>query len=161
MHGKTRYRQPDQACTIYHDEQTENGIRVEFDEPQRAVTPGQSVVFYSGEVCLGGGVIHHAMHLNQILFKDIGIEAWRVTLSAHPSVECSTKPCFGIGCCLSNNSAHAYDCNGGTAKYCDSGNFYFELLIKASLNIRPATNNATQTLVFFNQLADISLGLKH
>jgi hypothetical protein len=42
----------------------------------------------------------------------------------------------------------------------DSGNFYFELLIKASLNIRPATNNATQTLDFFNQLADISLGLK-
>ncbi len=32
----------------------------------------------------------------------------------------------------------------------DSGNFYFELLIKASLNIRPATNNATQTLDFFN-----------
>ena len=57
--AKTRYRQPDQACTIYHDEHTENGIRVEFDEPQRAVTPGQSVVFYSGEVCLGGGVIHH------------------------------------------------------------------------------------------------------
>jgi high frequency lysogenization protein len=42
----------------------------------------------------------------------------------------------------------------------ESGNFYFELLIKASLNIRPATNNATQTLDFFNQLADISLGLK-
>ena len=57
--AKTRYRQSDQACTIYRDEQTENGIRVEFDEQQRAVTPGQSVVFYSGEVCLGGGVIHH------------------------------------------------------------------------------------------------------
>ncbi|MFO1415955.1 MAG: aminomethyltransferase beta-barrel domain-containing protein [Acinetobacter sp.] len=41
------HRQPDQTCTIYRDEQTENGIRVEFDEPQRAVTPGQSVVFYS------------------------------------------------------------------------------------------------------------------
>ena len=57
--AKTRYRQPDQACTIYRDEHSETGIRVEFDEPQRAVTPGQSVVFYSGEVCLGGGVIHH------------------------------------------------------------------------------------------------------
>jgi tRNA-specific 2-thiouridylase len=57
MHSKTRYRQPDQACTIYRDENTENGIRVEFDEPQRAVTPGQSVVFYSDEICLGGGVI--------------------------------------------------------------------------------------------------------
>lgn len=34
----------------------------------------------------------------------------------------------------------------------DSGNFYFELLIKASLNIRPATNNATQTLDFLINL---------
>jgi high frequency lysogenization protein len=38
----------------------------------------------------------------------------------------------------------------------ESGNFYFELLIKASLNIRPATNNATQTLDFLINLADIS-----
>ncbi len=42
----------------------------------------------------------------------------------------------------------------------ESGNFYFELLVKASLNIRPTNNNAKQTLDFFNQLADISLGLK-
>ncbi len=42
----------------------------------------------------------------------------------------------------------------------ESGNFYFELLIKASLNIRPTANNGVQTLDFFNQLADISLGLK-
>lgn len=41
----------------------------------------------------------------------------------------------------------------------ESGNFYFELLIKASLNIRPTVNNGVQTLDF-NQLADISLGLK-
>ncbi|MEX7476329.1 aminomethyltransferase beta-barrel domain-containing protein, partial [Acinetobacter baumannii] len=57
--AKTRYRQPDQACTVFIDENSEHGVRVEFDEPQRAVTPGQSVVFYSDEVCLGGGVIHH------------------------------------------------------------------------------------------------------
>ena len=52
--AKTRYRQPDQACTI---EKTANGYLVTFDEPQRAVTPGQSVVFYDQDSCLGGGVI--------------------------------------------------------------------------------------------------------
>lgn len=52
--AKTRYRQPDQACTLYYDA---DKVRVIFDEPQRAVTLGQSVVFYDGDVCLGGGVI--------------------------------------------------------------------------------------------------------
>lgn len=53
--AKTRYRQPDQACTITQDE---NGnIHVEFDKKQRAVTPGQSVVFYLDDDCLGGGII--------------------------------------------------------------------------------------------------------
>jgi high frequency lysogenization protein len=42
----------------------------------------------------------------------------------------------------------------------DNGNFYFEQLIKASLNIRPSLNKNCQTLDFFNQLSDISLGLK-
>jgi tRNA-specific 2-thiouridylase len=53
--AKTRYRQPDQACTITVLEA--DRCEVTFDEPQRAVTPGQSVVFYDAEVCLGGGVI--------------------------------------------------------------------------------------------------------
>lgn len=56
--AKVRYRQADQSCTIVAEE---NGaLEVHFDEPQRAVTPGQSIVFYHGEVCLGGAVINHS-----------------------------------------------------------------------------------------------------
>ena len=52
---KTRYRQQDIPCLIQPiDDET---IRVIFDEKQAAVTPGQSAVFYDGEVCLGGGII--------------------------------------------------------------------------------------------------------
>ncbi len=54
--AKVRYRQADQPCTIL---KIEDGIvSVAFDAPQRAVTPGQSIVFYDGDICLGGGVIH-------------------------------------------------------------------------------------------------------
>ena len=53
--ARTRYRQGDQACEILAAE--EGQVKVVFDSPQRAVTPGQSVVFYDGDVCLGGGVI--------------------------------------------------------------------------------------------------------
>ncbi|MGF1700611.1 tRNA 2-thiouridine(34) synthase MnmA [Photobacterium makurazakiensis] len=52
---KTRYRQQDISCTIIPID--DENIKVIFDEPQIAVTPGQSAVFYSGEVCLGGGII--------------------------------------------------------------------------------------------------------
>lgn len=53
--AKTRYRQADQACTLQLlDKDT---IKVVFDEPQRAVTPGQSVVIYHEDICLGGAVI--------------------------------------------------------------------------------------------------------
>ncbi|NNN43578.1 MULTISPECIES: tRNA 2-thiouridine(34) synthase MnmA [unclassified Vibrio] len=52
---KTRYRQTDIACTLIPID--DNNIKVMFDEPQVAVTPGQSAVFYQGEVCLGGGII--------------------------------------------------------------------------------------------------------
>jgi tRNA-specific 2-thiouridylase len=53
--AKVRYRQQDQACTITRLEG--DHCSVAFNEPQRAVTPGQSVVFYAGDVCLGGGII--------------------------------------------------------------------------------------------------------
>jgi len=53
--GKTRYRQVDASCRVAA--LGEGACAVEFDEPQWAVTPGQSVVLYRDEVCLGGGVI--------------------------------------------------------------------------------------------------------
>ena len=53
--ARTRYRQPDQPCTVAPV--GEGRMRVTFETPQRAVTPGQSVVFYRDEECLGGGII--------------------------------------------------------------------------------------------------------
>jgi len=52
--AKTRYRQVDQECRVRIDG---DGVQVHFAHAQRAVTPGQSVVFYAGDECLGGGVI--------------------------------------------------------------------------------------------------------
>lgn len=53
--AKTRYRQPQQACIA--TKISDNDYHVAFEQPQRAITPGQSVVFYQGEICLGGGII--------------------------------------------------------------------------------------------------------
>jgi tRNA-uridine 2-sulfurtransferase len=53
--AKTRYRQADAPCTL--SRVLESEIRVHFAAPQWAVTPGQSVVLYDREVCLGGGFI--------------------------------------------------------------------------------------------------------
>jgi len=55
--SKVRYRQDDQACTVVRDGRDGERLNVEFDEPQRAVAPGQFVVFYAGDRCLGGAVI--------------------------------------------------------------------------------------------------------
>jgi tRNA-specific 2-thiouridylase len=56
--AKVRYRQADQDCVIA--EICDRRLMLEFDQPQRAVTPGQSVVLYDGEQCLGGGIIDWA-----------------------------------------------------------------------------------------------------
>ena len=53
--AKFRYRQPEQGVDVtINDDGTAN---VQFHEPQRAVTPGQFVVFYDDTACLGGGII--------------------------------------------------------------------------------------------------------
>lgn len=54
-HAKIRYRQADQACQIVSNEKEE--LLVKFEVPQRAITAGQSIVFYDQEVCLGGAII--------------------------------------------------------------------------------------------------------
>lgn len=53
--AKFRYRQPDQGVKVYIKE--DNSLIVEFLEPQKAITPGQAVVFYQGDECLGGAII--------------------------------------------------------------------------------------------------------
>jgi tRNA-specific 2-thiouridylase len=53
--AKTRYRQQDAACHVAIG--TNEAAHFTFDEAQWAVTPGQSVVMYDGEICLGGGII--------------------------------------------------------------------------------------------------------
>ena len=58
--AKVRYRQQDQHCEVIANG---NGYQVIFTEPQRAITPGQSAVFYDGDHCLGGGVIEKAYNL--------------------------------------------------------------------------------------------------
>ena len=59
--AKTRYRQQDAACEVAHLDAS--SIQLQFDQPQWAVTPGQSVVLYDGDICLGGGIISgNAIH---------------------------------------------------------------------------------------------------
>ena len=61
--AKTRYRQSDAPCTLGlgGNGQSAPDFALQFDDPQWAVTPGQSAVLYDGEVCLGGGVIEAAL----------------------------------------------------------------------------------------------------
>jgi len=53
--AKTRYRQVDAPCQL--SALTKDLFTLNFDEAQWAVTPGQSAVIYSGDRCLGGGII--------------------------------------------------------------------------------------------------------
>ena len=57
--AKIRYRQEEQWAIVTQPE--EDVIQVVFDEPQRAVAPGQSVVFYKDGITLGGGIISKAI----------------------------------------------------------------------------------------------------
>lgn len=59
LSAKIRYRQPAQSCIV--EAIDAQHIRLRFDCPQRAITPGQSVVIYDGENCLGGAIITEAM----------------------------------------------------------------------------------------------------
>ena len=53
--AKTRYRQPDQSCHV--EDAGHNRISVSFEAPQRAVTPGQFIVLYQEDTCIGSGII--------------------------------------------------------------------------------------------------------
>lgn len=67
--AKIRYRQKDQECTIT---KIENGkVEVEFVTPQRAITPRQSIVFYDGDICLGGGMIEKSGPTYYEMKKDL------------------------------------------------------------------------------------------
>lgn len=55
---KHRYRQPDQSCRL--SIVADGAYQVDFEQPQRAITPGQSAVFYDNDLCLGGGVIENS-----------------------------------------------------------------------------------------------------
>ena len=57
--AKVRYRQADQDCRVQLDEQGK--LLTHFKQAQRAVTPGQSIVFYQGERCLGGAIIEKTL----------------------------------------------------------------------------------------------------
>lgn len=65
--ARTRYRQQDAPCII--ESINNDRCHVTFEKPQWAVTPGQSVVFYLGEKCLGGGIIQQAERHDSKLTK--------------------------------------------------------------------------------------------
>ncbi|WP_328284466.1 tRNA 2-thiouridine(34) synthase MnmA [Paenibacillus tarimensis] len=65
--AKFRYRQPDQGVKVSIS--GDGTAEVIFDKPQKAVTPGQAVVFYDGEICLGGGTIDRVHKVDPASFE--------------------------------------------------------------------------------------------
>ena len=63
INAKFRYRQEDKPVTIHYINDQE--VELIFDEPYKAVTPGQAAVFYDGEICLGGGLIDSTYYLGK------------------------------------------------------------------------------------------------
>ena len=59
LYAKFRYRQPEQKVHVTIND--DGSTIVKFYEPQRAITPGQFVVFYDDEYCLGGGIIEEVI----------------------------------------------------------------------------------------------------
>ncbi len=55
--AKIRYKAREAAVTVYPDQTTARAARVEFDEAQRDITPGQGLVLFDGEVVIGQGFI--------------------------------------------------------------------------------------------------------
>ena len=60
--SKIRYRQSDQSCVV--SQLDKDRILIQFDDRQRAATPGQYIVFYEKDICLGGAVIMDTKNLS-------------------------------------------------------------------------------------------------
>ncbi|MFF2094053.1 tRNA 2-thiouridine(34) synthase MnmA [Paenibacillus sp. NPDC058174] len=67
--AKFRYRQPDQGVTVTFGKDGE--ATVVFDNPQKAITPGQAVVLYDGDVCLGGGTIDKVHKIDPAVYEQV------------------------------------------------------------------------------------------
>lgn len=78
--AKIRYRQEDQPCTL---ELHGPSVTVTFETPQRAITPGQSIVFYDGSYCLGGGTI----------FEKASLEIFEGNLNTADPLNCNRSSC--------------------------------------------------------------------